>query len=239
MTPTDTNEPYLDWLAYMLTLDDPPHVISTSYGDDEQTVPYSYAVRACQEFAQLGAKGVTLLFSAGDSGVGTNGSCFSNDGRNTSEFLPAFPASCPYVTTVGGTRNINPEVVAYDTRNGYVGGSGVSNYFARPSYQDAVVRNYFGEIGSLHAGLYNTTGRAYPDISAQSYHFVIVYAGANILLDGTSCAAPTAAGVLTNVNDALIAAGKSPLGFLNPALYSKLYKGFNDITIGSTSGCNT
>lgn len=102
--PTNTNEPYLTWLDYILKQKDIPNVISTSYGDDEQTVPLDYATRVCQEFAQLGAKGVTILFSAGDSGVGADGKCVSNDGKNTPKFLPAFPASCPYVTTV----SVNP-----------------------------------------------------------------------------------------------------------------------------------
>lgn len=140
---------------------------------------------------------------------------------------------------MGATRNFNPEIVAYNPANGYVSGSGVSNYFARPSYQSAAVSSYLDSIGSLHAGLYNTSGRAYPDIAAQGYHYVIVYGGRNILVDGTSAASPGATGVLTLVNDALIAAGKKPLGFLNPMLYQSLHKGFTDVTQGSTSGCDS
>ena len=41
------------------------------------------------------------------------------------------------------------------------------------------------------------------------------------------------------MNDALIAAGKPPLGFLNPALYSQLHHSFNDVTTGGALGCNT
>lgn len=94
LTPTDTNEPYLDWLNYVLALNSTPQVISTSYGDDEQSVPQSFATSVCNGFAQLGARGVTLLFSSGDNGVGPSADCFTNDGKNTSSFLPAFPASC-------------------------------------------------------------------------------------------------------------------------------------------------
>ena len=165
-TPTDSNEPYLDWLSYVLALDNPPHTISTSYGDDEQAVPYRYAKRVCQEFAQLGARGVSLFFSSGDDGVGPNGTCISNDGKKKRMFLPEFPPSCPYVTSVGGTRGFNPEIVAWDPKNGYVSGSGISNYFPRPAYQSTVVDKYLSSIGDLQSGLYNTTGRAYPDIAA-------------------------------------------------------------------------
>jgi tripeptidyl-peptidase-1 len=55
------NEPYQNWLDYVLaqSASTLPQVISTSYGDDEQSVPASYAQRVCAGFAQLGARGVT------------------------------------------------------------------------------------------------------------------------------------------------------------------------------------
>lgn len=92
---TDSNEPYLVWLEYVLSQSDLPQVISTSYGDDEQTVPFSYAQSVCNGFAQLGARGVSILFASGDSGVGTDGTCYTNDGRNASAFTPSFPPTCP------------------------------------------------------------------------------------------------------------------------------------------------
>jgi len=70
-----------------------PQTISTSYGDDEQTVPLDYAISVCNMFAQLGAMGISVLFASGDSGVG-GGSCRSNDGKGSKKFIPAFPASC-------------------------------------------------------------------------------------------------------------------------------------------------
>ena len=100
---------------------------TTSYGDDEQTVPEDYAVQVCNLFAQLGARGSSIMFSSGDDGVG-GGDCLSNDGTNTKKFLPNFPASCPFVTTVGGTIRVNPEVAVSFS------GGGFSNYFAQPRY---------------------------------------------------------------------------------------------------------
>ena len=67
-----------------------------------------------------------------------------------------------------------PEVVAYSEGNGYVSGTGLSNYFARLAYQEAVVDSYLSSIGDLHAGLFNASGRAYPDIAAQGYHYLVV-----------------------------------------------------------------
>jgi hypothetical protein len=41
------------------------------------------------------------------------------------------------------------------------------------------------------------------------------------------------------LNDARISAGKTPLGFLNPFLYSAGYTALNDITVGNNPGCGT
>ncbi|KAG8529959.1 uncharacterized protein KY384_005440 [Bacidia gigantensis] len=241
VTPDDTNEPYAEFLDYILGLPSIPAVISSSYGDDEQTVPESYATRVCASFAQLGARGVSFLCSSGDSGVGTSGKCVSNDGQNTPEFLPSFPDGCPYVTSVGATKNFNPEVAAFDARNNFASGGGFSNYFGRPKYQDVgtVVMNYIDGLAGKFDGLYNKSGRAYPDISAQGQHYVTIWNGSVTLLDGTSASCPTASSILTLVNDALVAAGKPVLGFLNPWLYSKGYAAFTDILSGSAIGCNS
>ena len=239
LTPTNTNEPYLTWVNYVLGQSSIPQTISTSYGDDEQTVPKSFATKVCNSFAELGARGVTLLFASGDNGVGPTGDCFTNDGKNESTFLPEFPASCPYVTTVGATKNQNPEVAAFDPRNGFVSGGGFSNYFTRPSYQEPLVTDYVGSLGDIYPGLFNKNGRGYPDIAAQGQSFITIWNGSITLLDGTSAATPTAAAVISLVNDALIAAGRAPLGFLNPFLYSEAYKTFTDITSGNSMGCGT
>lgn len=239
LTTSNTNEPYLTWALYMRELDNKtlPKVISTSYGDDEQTVPEAYAKSVCNQFAALGAQGVSLFFSSGDNGVGGNHSCISNDGKNTTTFLPVFPASCPYVTTVGGTKNY-PEVVGFDATNGFASGSGFSNYFARPSWQDDVVESYLNSTGTQFQGLYNCSGRAYPDLAAQSYRYIIFYDTQVKTVDGTSCAAPTVASVFSLVNDALAAKGKSPMGWLNPWLYKKGHTAFTDVVNGSSVGCD-
>ena len=109
----------------------------------------------------------------------------------------------PYVTTVGGTTQVNPEVAAHFS------GGGFSNYFARPSYQNEAVSSYLQNIGDQYSGLFkcacfsdsgdltllmgtiiSTTGRGYPDISAQAAKFQIVFAGEVESADGTSCSAP-------------------------------------------------
>lgn len=57
---------------------------------------------------------------------------------------------------------------------------------------------------------------------------------------GTSASTPVFASVISLINDRLMEAGKSPLGFLNPFLYSAAGRAaLNDITEGSNPGCNT
>lgn len=233
------NEPYLEWLQYILAQQDLPRVITTSYADEEQTVPYWYAKRACQGFAQLGARGVSIFFASGDEGVGADDMCLSNNGSNTRMFLPTFPASCPYVTTVGATRGWDPEIVAFDARSTFIGGGGFSNYFPRPRYQKDAVDAYIAGLGPLHDGLYNKMGRGYPDIAVQGYHYITVWNGTSHIIDGTSASSPAAAAIFSLLNDVLVAENKPVLGWLNPWLYSKGRSGFRDVTFGSNPGCNT
>lgn len=256
-----TNEPYLDWVQYILAKSDGdiPPTISTSYGEDEQSVPKDYATRVCQDFAQLGSRGVTLLFSSGDSGVGSpgsNGQCLlygdpNNANSGSPNFLPAFPAGCPYVTAVGATRGLgdspstlsgsfNVEVAA-GYPNGmskYSSGGGFSNYFPRPSYQESAVASYISKISTdVDPSMYNKSGRAYPDLAANGQSYAVYWAGTIKSVDGTSASAPTMAAIIALLNDDLLAAGKSPLGYLNPWLYQTGNKGFTDITQGSAVGC--
>ncbi|KAI0284759.1 subtilisin-like protein [Russula brevipes] len=231
-TPNNTNEPYLEFLDFFVHQSTIPQVLTTSYGDDEQTVPEDYALSVCNIFARLGLMGVSVLFSSGDFGVG-NDSCLTNDGTSRVQFIPAFPASCPFVTTVGGTTGVNPEV-AVD-----FSGGGFSNYFPRPPYQQTAVFEYLRRIGNKYAGLFNRVGRAYPDISAQALNFPVVVNGTVEYIEGTSCSSPTAAGVVALLNDCPATPLRPPLGFLNPLIYSSASKGFNDITSGSNPGCGT
>ncbi|KAH6916261.1 peptidase S8/S53 domain-containing protein [Coprinopsis sp. MPI-PUGE-AT-0042] len=234
-TTSNTNEPYLDWLTYILSLpnEEVPQVITTSYGDDEQTVPIEYATRVCNLFAQLGARGTTVFFSSGDFGVG-GGDCTSNDGSGTVEFQPAFPASCPFVTAVGGTTRLNPEVSVRFS------GGGFSRYFSRPEYQDAAVQRYLDGLGSTYQGLFNPNGRAYPDLSAQANGYQVVVGGRILSVGGTSASSPTVAGIFALLNDLRLSQNKTALGFINPLLYSTaVMKGFNDIVDGSNPGCHT
>jgi tripeptidyl-peptidase-1 len=97
---------------------------------------------------------------------------------------------------------VKPEVAAD------LSGGGFSNYFTRPFYQDAAVSTYLKSVGTTYSGLYkcvflaltweiprdsrvlSSSGRGYPDISAQALNFQVVFNRVVRNVEGTSCAAP-------------------------------------------------
>jgi tripeptidyl-peptidase I len=81
--------------------------------------------------------------------------------------------------------------------------------------------------------------KAIPDVAAQGDRFRIWLSGVPRSIGGTSASSPTFTGIIALLNDARLRAKQPPLGFLNPLLYSKLYKGLNDITVGHNGGCGT
>ena len=56
--------------------------------------------------------------------------------------------SCPYVTAVGGTNQINPEVAISFS------GGGFSRLFPAPAYQTKAVSKYLEMLGTKYEGLY-------------------------------------------------------------------------------------
>ncbi|KAH9027939.1 subtilisin-like protein [Lactarius pseudohatsudake] len=230
------DDPYIRWLRYVIAQDDVdiPRTISTSYGGYEHTLPQEYAVSACTLFGQLGLRGVSVLFASGDDGVG-DGDCLvqSSSGELSVQFLPVFPATCPWVTSVGGTTGQDPEVAAS------LSGGGFSIFFLRQTYQADAIYTFLQHLGDKHSGLYSPLGRGYPDISSQAVKFFMVLGGQIGHTSGTSGSVPTVAGIISLLNDYLISKGSTPLGFLNPWLYGAGLPGLNDITSGSNPGCNT
>jgi len=114
-------------------------------------------------------------------------------------------------------------------------GGGFSNLFERPSYQDQVVTNYLNLLSTDVKNKFNTTGRAYPDVSTLGHNIPIIYGGKIRYYDGTSASAPFFAGMITLLNDIRLSQGKPSLGFINPLLYSLDPSYFNDIIKGGNA----
>ncbi|KAA1475871.1 family S53 protease [Dentipellis sp. KUC8613] len=217
---------FLDIINFLLAEDSPPQVLTTSYGSNEDEVSSSLANQLCNAYAQLGARGTSILFSSGDGGVSgsQSGLCLT--------FVPTFPSGCPFLTSVGATTGV-PETAASFSSGGF------SNTFAQPSYQSAAVSAFLDTLGNTDRGRFNTGGRGFPDVSAQGDNVEIVFQQEGELVAGTSCSSPIFASVVSLLNGELIAAGKPALGFLNPFLYSTGASALNDITSGSNPGCFT
>ncbi|NWR59886.1 TPP1 peptidase, partial [Bucorvus abyssinicus] len=99
----ESQEPFLAWLLLLSNTSSLPWVHSVSYGDDEDSLSRAYMERVNVEFMKAAARGLTILFASGDDGAGCRRVSVGNH-----TFRPSFPASSPYVTTVGGTSFKNP-----------------------------------------------------------------------------------------------------------------------------------
>ncbi|KAJ3761130.1 subtilisin-like protein [Lentinula raphanica] len=238
---------YLDSINYLISQESPPLVFSTSYGfADESALSLSLTVAYCDAIMQLASRvaalckginqsqsqGVSVTFASGDGGVA------SSPGLSC-EVCTIFHWNQVDInvwnqtsaTLVGATQNV-PEIGASLTAGGF------SNYFPQQSWQADAVNAYINKLGDTYAGLYNASGRAYPDVSAQGGTLEIIINGHSDYVGGTSCSSPIFSSVIALLNDELMSAGKSPLGFLNPWLYANP-QAFNDITIGNNPGCGT
>jgi tripeptidyl-peptidase-1 len=234
------NEPFLKWLIRVSQTSDEvvPKVFSVSYGEDENSWSSEAENRLNTEFIKMGLRGISVLFASGDFGANLkNGS-----------FVPLTPGSSPYVTAVGALAGTPGFPLPGAETGTALSSGGFSNRYAMPEWQVEAVSAYLGSSVALpdfSEYSVNTSGRAYPDISAQGYSFCVtpqfVQGVDGCIIGGTSAATPTVSGIISLLNDLRATHGKKPLGFLNPLIY-KHPEVFNDITTGYntlTGGCDS
>uniref|UniRef100_H3DIX9 Tripeptidyl-peptidase 1 n=1 Tax=Tetraodon nigroviridis TaxID=99883 RepID=H3DIX9_TETNG len=228
----ETQEPFLQWMMLLSNMSDLPWVHTISYGDDEDSLSTAYMERINTEFMKAGVRGISLLFASGDSGAGCRRSV-----KNS--FRPSFPASSPYVTTVGGTTFKNPFKVTYEVTH-YISGGGFSNVFKMPDYQASAVDAYLKSMAAVlpPRSYYNTSGRAYPDMAALSDNYWVVINRVPVpWVSGTSASTPVVGGMLSLINDQRLLKGLPVLGFLNPRLYKLKGQALFDVTEGCHVSC--
>ena len=174
---------------------------------------------------------------------------------NSSErlFWADFPTSSPYVTSVGATifKTADGKTVAAEhaasIKDGAIitTGGGFSAVADLPSWQSSSVGAWASSSSAPKPppGTYDATKRGYPDVSMNGHNYQ-VWAADNKKdscpcsqhgVDGTSASSPAFAGLISLINGHLLKAGKSQLGFLNPALYEMAAKAptaFKDVTVG-------
>ncbi|KAJ7624615.1 family S53 protease [Roridomyces roridus] len=189
-----------------------PTVLTTSYNILEEAIPLSVDVSGrrrhfkAYRYCFLREMSKLIHVAGGVGGTTQNTSCTT--------FLPTFSGGCPFITAVGGSTGLPPQVAASFSDGGF------SNYFPTPRYQVEDVASYVTSLGQQYSGLYNASGRGYPDVAAQAVDVAITWQGVTGHGSGTSAASPIFASIIALVNDRLIGAGRPVLGFLNPFLYS-------------------
>jgi tripeptidyl-peptidase-1 len=227
-----TADPFAEWTKELDSSDNVPMVHSISYGGPESNKASMSSFNT--EMQKYGLRGVTVMVSSGDDGA------VSSSVRTSTAFCgysPSFPASSPYVTAVGATQGPeagNDEISCSSDTGGLItSGGGFSTYFDAPSYQSSVISDYLNNVSPKPASGYNADGRGIPDVAFLGHNYNVIVGGTNYVVSGTSASSPAFAGLVSLANDARLAAGKSPLGFLNQALYGMDSSVFKDITSGN------
>jgi len=221
--------------------EEPPEVISISYGSVELAVGQDQLNTFDTQAQKLGLMGVTLLAASGDDGA-AGASSIWRDGnpecQDTEKYglLLNWPAGSQYVTAVGATAGIESDTAEVtcqlecsnsdyaSTKSCFMendgpiitSGGGISSFTPKPSWQES----------------HNPCSRrGIPDLSLAGHSYNIVAGGQQEAVDGTSASTPVFAAWVSLVNARRKAAGKSTVGFINPTLYIN-QDAFNDITVG-------
>ncbi|CAM9447056.1 unnamed protein product, partial [Phaeothamnion confervicola] len=237
------NEGFLAWLFFAGCQENPPLVHSLSYADEEWSlfapaVPNAaeYARRMDDEFVKLALRGVTVIAASGDDGAAGPRLQVSFGAKSTDaceSSSPQWPASSPYVTSVGATTLSNKHHAACSRTYGYnvvcsarsgsliTSGGGFSNVYPQPPWQAVAVDAYLAneDVIPTPPGWFNRSGRGYPDVSAYGSMFLIVLRGRMKRESGTSASTPVLAAMCTLWNDMRLAHGLPPVGFIAPMLY--------------------
>lgn len=215
----------------------PSSVWSISYGGPEWDTPNDSAEDAealNNYFKLLTASGVTVVVSSGDSGAGFF------FGAYTQAPLASFPASSPYVVSVGASANhrdadtgaVVQSVCSAADGNVITSGGGFSAYYGTPSYQSSEVSVYVTNAtragGSAPSGM-----RGLPDIAAIGAWVNIVMSAETIPVFGTSISAPVFSSLLSLANDQRRERGNGTVRLANWFVYRAPEGVFTDVTIGS------
>ena len=224
---TATNGPGLfsDGIVYIVNHVAQAHQVSVSFGTCERGAAGEVLVMN-QLFAQAKAEGQQWFFASGDSG--TDG---CRDGRGNKVLSIGWPASSPYVLSVGGT-----EIVATSEEAWFGGGGGQSEIIDKPAFQKP-------QPGDTRARTPGDGVRDQPDIAALAGSpGVAIYGQGQLIpgVQGTSAATPMWAAVWALLDEAK----GSHLGFSDGA--ERLYRvgasagsGLRDITVGNNGNGST
>ena len=183
------------------------------------------------------AHGKCTVYSAVTGNVPAPGSI---SGVPAVTLWPSWPASSPWVTSVGATRfdgeKVGGEEVAAD-QGLFRSGGGFSAQLAQSpdaTWQSAMVAAYLKGAPQLPTGFFPPLGRATPDVSALGENYHIYVGNKSAVVSGTSASAPAFAALISLLNEARLQAKMPAMGFLNPFVY-KNADAFHDVVKGSNT----
>jgi subtilase family serine protease len=236
---------------------DTDKVMSVSWGACEAESSASDMNSEETLFEQANAQGQTILAAAGDDG---STACYNANSGDTNDTLSAnFPASAPYVVSVGGTSVTSSGEVVWNESalEAGAGGGGISSNFCMPGYQYKTaipgLVNSHSKTDTSKCDKDNPKGylREVPDISADADPFsgyTIYYDGEWLGgVGGTSAATPlwAAIGALTNASPFCSDYDSGTPGVFPQALYgmvsarhSYIYGSSPNALVDITSGNN-
>jgi len=187
-----------------------------------------------------GGGGPNLSAEAIFQQMAAQGQCFFNATGDADAYTGSipFPSDSTNIVQVGGTTLTTGSGASYSSEtvwnwgHGSGSGGGISTFYSIPSWQQTV---------SMANNQGSTTMRNLPDVALTADNVYQTYNnGSAGAVGGTSCAAPLWAAFTALANQRAASAGKPPVGFLNPALYT-IGQGpnynacFRDITTGNNT----
>lgn len=232
--------PFVAWAEAVAAEQSPALVHSISYGEIERNMDRDLLEMFSVEAQKLGARGVSIVIASGDDGAN---SFLARNNKTACGLSPSFPASCPYVLSVGATQGpaeYQAEYAETSDKGGIItSGGGFSDYYAAPKFQHHAIQNYLTTVSPTPNGTFNSTMRGYPDVSMIGKNFQTTIGGFTRGVCGTSASTPVVAGMLALANAERLAAKKSSLGWILPALYTNSTGSdvCNDITSGRNNCC--
>lgn len=180
MYDNSTSDFLLSWVTSVANMKRPPLVNSISYAVYEAALSKSYIRVFDTEAIKLGLQGVSILAASGDDGAPGS---LARTNPGYCGYWSLWPASSPYVTSVGGTQGPESgqsEVTCMSTAGGVItSGGGFSTLYSRPAWQNNAVNGYFSSLSAAQqpAAGYTAGGRGYPDVSALAFNYRIIIGG--------------------------------------------------------------
>jgi subtilase family serine protease len=189
------------------------NVISLSWGVPESSISSAEIATYSEMIQQAQFRGISVVAASGDQGA--------LDGTTTPTVN--FPASDPYILSVGGTSLsfLNKNAVIQEGWGGnisgktYGSGGGFSKYFSKPSYQD---------------GIKNITNmRGVPDVAMDADNYTgvqVITGGGQYRIGGTSIGTPIWSAVIALMDSA----DNTTIGSPDPLFYQIYHSNYYNMS---------